>query len=188
MTRYQLSLALADSDLVELIQQKDDPSLAELAFRELERRYLPRFRAEIWRRPLLARDPGIALQEMRLALLHAARRFRGKQGVKFSTYFRKDLHGAVAKALRHGPQSLFLDEPTDPIAPDALSEVDLQLMLQVLMQGLTEPEKMVLSALCEGNTVSEIASARGLAKSTVSETITRIRRKALLAGIAPSAS
>lgn len=186
MTQYHLSSALADHDLVELIRQPHDAALADSAFRELERRYLKRFQAEIRKNPLLARDPENAVQEMRLALLRAARRFSAKQGTKFSTYVRHDLRGAVATALRQGPQYKTLDEIQEPEAPDDLSEVDQSQIVQSLMATLSEREQAVLVDLAIAHSVSEIARWRQLAKSTVSETVARIRRKAFEAGLVPA--
>lgn len=186
MTQYHLSSALADQDLVELIRQPHDAALADTAFRELERLYLKRFQAEIRKNPLLARDPENAVQEMRLALLRAARRFSAKQGTKFSTYVRHDLRGAVATALRQSPQYKTFDEIQEPEAQDDLSEVDQSQIVKSLMATLSEREQAVLLDLARGHSVSEIARWRQLAKSTVSETVARIRRKAFEVGLVPA--
>jgi len=183
MTQYNSSSVLADNDLVELIRQPHDAALADSAFRELERRYLKRFQAEIRKNPLLARNPENAVQEMRLALLRAARRFSAKQGTKFSTYVRHDLRGAVATALRQVPQYKNLDEIHEPEAPNHYSAVDQSQIVQLLMASLSEREQAVLVDLAKGHSVSEIAKWRRLAKSTVSETVARIRRKAFEIGL-----
>lgn len=117
------------------------------------------------------------IQEGMLALLCAARMYRGDNGAHLWTYARRRVRGAMSRiaAKRRGERDVFVStENAEPVCEDS---PELAAQTQETIDALEEETRSILRDSLEGETFDDIANARGTSRARAHRLYTHAARE-----------